>query len=120
MSTLSDRAAAALVRRQKAAWGVSVTYTRSATTLTLTVVPGQAVAISQELPGRIEIAERDYLVAVADLTLGEPAIGDRITETIGGVPCVFEVMQPKTGEPAWRYSSQWRVLYRLHCKRVDA
>jgi hypothetical protein len=103
---------------------VSVTYTRAAgPVLTLTAVPGLTTFTSEQLPGRIEIANRDYLVAVADLMVSgvetPPALGDRIAETVNGVTCTFEVMTPDTGEPAWRYSSQWRAMYRVHCKRVS-
>lgn len=124
MGTLSDRGRDALVRRQKQAAGVSVTYTRAAdgSALALVAVPGLAAVNSSELPGRVEIAQRDYQVAVADLMAGgvevPPAVGDRITETINGTACVFELMQPENGEPAWRYGSQWRGFYRLHMKRV--
>lgn len=121
MSSLGERAAAALVRRQKAAWGVAVTYARAGSgPLSLTAVPGATVY--QSAPDgagvRQEVSERDYLVAVADLTLGTPALGDRVTETINGTAVTFEVATPKNGEPEWRYSSQWNVLYRIHCKRV--
>lgn len=124
MGTLSDRGMAALARRQKLAAGVSVTYTRAAdgSTVALTAVPGLVTARSGELPGRVEIAERDYQIAVADLVLGgvpfAPRIGDRIAETINGAECVFEVMQPDTGENAARYGSQTRVFYRVHTKKV--
>ena len=124
MSTLSERGRDALVARQKAAAGVSVTFTRKAdgTTQTLTVIPGLATAVSTETPGRVEIAERDYLVAVADLMVGgveyPPLLGDRFTETINGVATTFEVQTPTSGEEAVRYSSQWRSMYRCHCKRV--
>lgn len=120
MGTLSDRGRDALVRRQKQAAGVTVTYTRKATgqALALTAVPGITTAVSSELPGRVEIAQRDYLIAVADLTGGPPEIGDRITETINGAAVTFEVMTPESEEPAWRYSSQWRAMYRAHCQRV--
>jgi hypothetical protein len=100
-----------------------VTYTRvSGPVLTLTAIPGLTTFTSEETPGRVEISARDYLVAVADLMVAGvetvPAMGDRITETINGVAKVFEIQTPKGGEPAWRYSSQSRVLYRLHMKKV--
>lgn len=124
MPTLSDRGRDALRRRQKLAAGASVTYTRcaDASAVALTAVPGQAVAFGTELPGRVQVAERDYQIAVADLMVAgaevKPQIGDRIAETINGAACVFEVAPPDTGEPAVRYASQWRVFYRVHTKRV--
>lgn len=127
MSSLSDRGRDALVRRQKLAAGVAVTYTRAsdASTVALTVVPGLTTFVSQELPGRVEIGNRDYQIAVADLMAGgveaPPAIGDRITETLNGVACVFEVMNPDpsaSSEQAVRYASQWRAMYRVHTQKV--
>lgn len=125
MATLSERARDALVRRQEQAAGVPATLTRAAdgSTLALVVVPGQTTFRSQELPGRVEIAERDYLVAVSRLMAGRverpPLLGDRITETLNGVATTFEVQTPDTGEEAVRYSSQWRAMYRVHTKRVS-
>ena len=123
MSSLSERGRDALVRRQLAAAGVPVTYTRvTGGTLALTVIPGQTVYTSQETPGRVEISARDYQVVVADLmTAGvetPPKIGDRITETINGAAKTFELQTPDNGDPAWRYASQWRVLYRGRFKAV--
>ena len=66
---------------------------------------------------RIEFGDRDYLITAADLTFGEPALGDRITESIGSEGSrTFEVMTPNTGEPAWRYSDQGRTVWRIHTK----
>lgn len=67
--------------------------------------------------------DRDYLVPVADLVVNgrviEPARGHRVTERVGEVDLVFEVMAPPD-EPAWRYADPGRTLWRVHCKRVDA
>lgn len=126
MANLSERGKDALVRNLNVAAGVSVTLTRKAggAPVPLTVVPGQTVALSQMLPGRVEITERDYQVTVADLMVAgverPPLLGDRFAETINGVLCVFEVANPKaTGEPAVRYGSSWRAIYRVHTKRVS-
>jgi hypothetical protein len=124
VATLRERAAAALTRRKKQADGVSVSYARiGANTLTLTAVPGQTTATSAELPGRVEISARDYLVAVEDLvdasgTEVPPAVGDRITETINGAAKTFELQTPENGEPAFRWCNENRAMYRLHMKAV--
>lgn len=119
----------ALINRTLAAdAGVSVVYSRTVngvtTSVTLTAWVGRTLfAGSNEANGaRVEWGERDYLIPVSSLMLGGiltlPARNtDRITETIGGVAVVFELMTP-TGEPVWRYSDQYRTLYRVHCKRV--
>lgn len=126
MSSLSDRGRAALIRRQKVAAGVTVTYTQTATGLSAQVTPwaGQTAFRSQPDGGvRVEIGDRDYLLAVADLVVGgqlvTPVIGDTITETVNGAPCVFAIETPESGEEAVRYSTQARDLYRIHTKRVS-
>ena len=104
----------------KIAAGVSVTYTRAATALSITAIVGRTVFSSNAQDGpRIEFGDRDYLIQAVDLTIGEPAIGDRISETIDGVTRVFECMTPGTGEPAWRWSDPAHTVYRIHCKRVS-
>lgn len=111
-----------MIRRKKQADGRSVTYTRGDSSLSLTAWLGRTLFSRLASPGvggaAVEWGDRDYLVAVADLTLGEPALGDRITETINGTAVVFEVLTPDTGEPAWRYSDPTRTVWRIHTKRV--
>lgn len=118
--TLRSRGTAARIRRHKAAAGVSVTYARAGqSSLALSAWVGR-IAFRSDYGGgvRVELGDRDYFVAVADLTLGTPRLGDRITETIGGTAVTFEVQTPETGEACWRYHDPDRTVYRLHCKRV--
>lgn len=113
---LFDKAKTWLPAMLQSAAGSTVSYRRGATSITLTAVIGQTVFSSNvEGAARIERGDRDYLILVADLTLGVPRIGDRITDANG---LVFEVQTPETGEPAWRYSDPERAEYRLHMKRV--
>lgn len=107
-----------LTAQVQAAAGATVTYARGATSLTVTAVVGRTVFSSNADGGpRVEFGDRDYLVAVADLAaLVAPRIGDRITDAAG---LVFEVQEPNTGEPAWRYSDPDRTEFRVHCKRVS-
>ena len=128
MSTLSDRGSAALVRRQKLAAGVPVTYTPLATGtgVALVAVPGQTAYEDANRDGaarRVEIGARDYQIAAADLVaagIAAPAIGDRIADTdpATGAGLTFEIQTPANGEPAFRYASQSRVFWRVHTKRV--
>jgi hypothetical protein len=64
---------------------------------------------------------RDFLIAVADLLLsGSPAVpqrGDRIIETVGDATLTYEVL-PQTALPPYRYSDQYRTLFRIHTKLV--
>lgn len=99
--------------------GVSVTYTRKATgtPLTINAVIGRTV-FSSNLSDtvRVEFGDRDYLVDVDQLP-AQPAIGDRITETLDGQTHVYEVTTPQTGEPAWRWSDPQCTIYRIHTTR---
>ena len=120
-----DRGQAALIRRQKAARGVTVTYTRGTTAVSVVAWDGRTLFARQPAePGGAAAVwgDRDYLIAVADLAAagvaGMPTTGDRITETIAGVPVVFEAMVPDTNEPEARFSDQTRTVYRVHTKRV--
>jgi hypothetical protein len=63
--------------------------------------------------------ERVYLIEVADLVLPvvgvtTPQRGDRIND--GGQ--VWELASPETGEACWRYSDNFRTLYRVFTKRL--
>jgi hypothetical protein len=123
VSTLFDKMRTWLPDMEQRAAGVTggVTYTRGATVLTeVPAVVGRTVFASNQMGGaRVEFGDRDYLIAAADLTLGEPALGDRITETIDGAAVVFEIVTPDTGEPAYRWSDgETRVTWRVHTKRV--
>lgn len=123
MATPSERARDALVRRQKAAWGVSVTITRGAESITVTAIPGENVYGSKADGGpRVEVSTRVYLVAIADYVFGgqatTPAAGDRFAETINGAVLLTECQTPQIDEKEWRFGSQWRAWYRIHCKKV--
>lgn len=120
---------AMLTQTLAAAAGVSVVYSRTVNgvtvSTTLTAWVGRTLfAGSNDTNGaRVEWGERDYLIPVASLKLNGVAVipqkqTDRITETINGTPVVFELQTP-TGEPVWRFSDQYRTLYRVHCKRVS-
>ena len=120
MSNLLSRGRSMLVRNLKTAAGVSITYTRGTSSLTLTAWPGNTLfKVSDDSGLRVFWGERDYLIAAADLTLGEPAENDRIAETIDGTAMVFEVLPPAPNEPAWRWSDPSRKIYRVHVKRVS-
>lgn len=100
--------------------GVSVTYTRGGTRAAITPLEGRTVFASQLDGGpRIEFGDRDYLIEADDLTaFGEPALGDRIVETLADAERVWEVTTPGTGEPAWRWSDPGHTRYRVHTTQV--
>lgn len=105
--------------------GVSVSYVRAAdpgTTLTLTVWVGRSAFLMEaDFTKRTQWGERDYILSAADLVdaSGEtvqPQLGDRITETINGTSCVYEICRDSTGT-AWRWVDQGRTMYRLHVRK---
>lgn len=119
MTTLFANARSWLGSSLTAAAGVSISYTRGATTLSLAAIVGRTVFRSNNDQGAvIQFGDRDYLIEASALTLGAPALGDRIVETIDGVSSTFEVITPDTNEPAWRWSDPAQTRWRIHVKRV--
>lgn len=116
--TLFQKARSWLPGMVQAAAGESITYTRGAVSITLTAVLGRTVyASNEEGGGRIIWGDGDFLILAADLaTFGTPRLGDRISVTLGGETAAFEVQDPATGEPPWRWSDPQQTQYRVHCK----
>lgn len=101
---------------------VSIIYTRGSysSTITATATMHEYEVVDDEGFG-IVMLSRDYIVHVADLVLNgaeiAPRAGDRITETIQGVSCTFEVMalgQKHEYEP---FDSDGLMLL-VHTKKV--
>lgn len=120
---LLDRGRAALVRRQQRAAGREVVYSRGDEAVTLTSWPGSSTLTAAiEDPGSVVVqSDRCYLFAAADLYIGGanvlPMRGDRITETIEGEECVFELMY-QDGRPQYEWNDITRKILRVHTKRV--
>lgn len=120
MPNLFAKMATWLPEQMQAAAGVSVTYTRSTTTLSVTGWVGRNTYRSDALGGaRVEIGDRDYFFLTSDLTLGNPSIGDRIAEVIDGTTYTFEVQTPDTGTKAWHWVGTTRSIVQVHTKRVS-
>jgi hypothetical protein len=120
--TLLSRGLAFLRSKLAEGAGVSVVYSRGATSGTITAWVGTTLFTGQVrdgIGGFVEWGERDYLFPLSAISTSftEPRRGDRITETINGVSMTFEIQGPQ-GEVAWRYSDSERKLVRVHCKRV--
>lgn len=122
---LMTRGQTMLNRALGVAAGVALTYTRGVTTFAL--VGGWA---GQEQPDtvleltqgtRVSDKERDYQIPLSVLLaggLGEPAEGDRITETINGVATVWQVYR-KDRADCWRWSDpSTRTRFRIHTRRA--
>jgi hypothetical protein len=118
MATLFQKARDWLPQKTQAAAGESITYTRGATSLTLTAVLGRTVfAVNTEDAAKIQFGDGDFLILVEDLAaLGPPRVGDRIELTLSGETAKFEVQDPSSGEHCWRFSDPQQQQYRVHCK----
>ena len=97
--SLFSRANSFLNRTLGSAAGVTVTYTRAADGATfadITVWPTDEYSEVNQTQGasqvRLPTTERPYEIPAATIAPHLPAKGDRITETIAGVVCVFEIM----------------------------
>ena len=121
MTTLFTRLQDWMPGRVQQVGGVEVSYTRGATTRTITAVVGRTVFASQLDGGpRIEFGDRDYLIEASELAaFGDPEIGDRVTETLAGASRGWEGKAPGTGEAAWRWSDPQHTRYRVHTTQVS-
>ncbi len=118
---------AALKRRQAVAFGIAVVYSIRDHGRDLTCTPtawtGNTVySVNRQDGASIEFGEIDFMIDASTLkfndVLVEPRKGARIACTLNEIACVFEIREPSTGDPAWRYSGTDRTIYRVHCKRV--
>lgn len=122
-SAFLNRALAGGDSEHTGAAGVSVTYTRGATSFTTTAIPSSPLIDStvEPTPGaRWNDSERDYQIPIAALlavVIEEPAEGDRITETINGEATVWQVYR-RDREPCWRWSDSQRTRARIHTRRA--
>lgn len=107
----------------KTAGGVSVVYQRGAASVSVVAIPSmhEYEVVDDEGFG-IVMLSRDYIVHAADMIISgseiAPRAGDRITETIQGVVCVFEVMalgQKHEYEPLDTDGLMWLI----HTKKVS-
>jgi hypothetical protein len=116
---------AALARRQKAAFGRTVTYTRGGNEYTFTAWPASQTLSRQPTPtdgATVVRVEAVYLFEIADATAAglsmPPQRGDRLTDgTIGASGKTYELQTP-TGERAWRFQDHDDTIARVYCQRA--
>lgn len=101
----------------------TVVYRRASSSTTLRASPARTVFEVDTSDGlRTNLRINDYLINVTDLVLDgiptEPAPGDQIIDGDLSRGEIFEVMSPSESEPAWRYSDNYRRVYRIHTKYV--
>lgn len=129
MADLIRAGAKMLNRVQREHCAQEITYQRGSDSVTLATTIGSSSGFStREYGVREPWFARDYLIAVADLVLDgdrvEPQRGDRIVETFLDeddevlATLTHEVLAPSEEEPAWRYSDEHRIRYRIHTKQV--
>lgn len=99
-----------------------LTYTRAgidpATVIGWAGIEDRDEAVNPTPTTRSTDRERDYMIAVAELTaFGVPQEGDRITETINGAATVFEVSK-RDREPCYRFADHARTRYRIHTRKA--
>jgi len=100
-----------------------VTYSRGQMSVRLLASGGpQPLRAEGDVGVRVEWANRDWLIAAADLVLGgnvvEPAKGDVIRlDDATGATHVYQVLA-LPGEAVWRWSDAHNVLRRVHSKYV--
>lgn len=120
MSTIAQRGVAFLERILPVTHGVTggVNYVRGTTAVSaIPAAFGRTLFNLQDRTsgGKVVWGERDYIIAVSELTaFGMPKQGDRISH--GGE--VFEVSMPDVNEPHWRYSDNQRTMFRIHTRKV--
>jgi hypothetical protein len=98
-----------------------VSYRRAASSVTLLATMGRSNYESTDSNGFItESSSADFLIQVSDLAIDDipttPALGDLIVTTdADGGKSIYEVMPPP-GLPAWVFSDDYGITYRIHTK----
>jgi|32_taG_2_1085360.scaffolds.fasta_scaffold09129_2 hypothetical protein len=102
------------------AGGVPVTYSRGATTLSISsALQGRTNKTSIDVGGEEQVVEmQQWLIAVEDLrSLAPPQSGDLITRNIGGTDYVFTVEAMTIGEVAWDWSDVAKSQYDITTRK---
>jgi hypothetical protein len=112
---------AALLATARRLAGVPITYTRGATTATLTALRGSRRSDTIEQDDQpVAVQPTDWLVGREDLTaagLAPPAVGDTIAYTApNGQLQKWTVAQGDDGRP-WYFSDPGATQYRIHTTR---
>lgn len=101
----------------------TITYSRDATTLTLTnASQGHSQKGTIEVGGQEQVVEiQEWMIGVADLAaLGQPQAGDIIVRTIDGTSMTFTVECLQMGTPVWDYTDNTRSEFRIMARKDGA
>jgi|694.fasta_scaffold04174_29 hypothetical protein len=119
MTTALESAVIAAHKAARSIHGVSITYTRGASSVTISrAVPGRSVHdVTQDGSVIEQIKSRDYILLASELKIGgvviTPQRGDQITEGAK----IYKVLSVG-GEAAWRYQDQTMQTLRIHTKET--
>lgn len=100
------------------AGGIAATYTRGATTLSVTVcISGGTDRRQEDLGPTWQWREALLAITPSEIsTIDPPQVGDTITMTLGGESVVWAVVPQGDGLKAWRWDD-WHVTYMVAVKR---
>ena len=120
-----ERALAQSIGHMRNSFGVPVTYTRGATTLTIqNALQGATSKKSIESDNNYEetvVETQEWLIALEDLaSLAPPAVGDLIVRNIEGTTYTFTVETLELGEVAWDWSDNGKTQYRIMARKDGA
>ena len=99
--------------------GASVTYSRGATTLTIskavegTTRMGTLGHVGEEMV--VELV--DWMIDAAALTMGPPQVGDTISRNISGTVYTYTVENLEMGLSHWDWSDTGRTQYRIRTRK---
>ena len=118
-----ERALKAGLDATRRSHGVDVTYSRGASTLTVSrALQGDTFKTSIEVSGAEQVVEtQQWLIGVADMgTLAPPQVGDLIKRTIDGTEHVFSVEGLNPGVAPWDWSDTGKTQYEIQTRKDGA
>ena len=122
--TILDAALKAGFSAARTIAGVSISYVRGATTLTVShAVQGETIKGVIDVGGSEQVVELcDWLISVDALAAlnDTPAPGDVITRTIAGKSYVWTVEHRELGSTHWDWSDPARTQYRIRTRKDGA
>lgn len=112
--------AAWLAGQLKTAAATPVVFVRGGSAVEVKATIGASSFEAADQSGVIERWEsRDFIIDAADLPFGEPQRGDKVVETVDGIPITYDVASPR-GVPLWRYGDAFRKTARIHTVQSDS
>ncbi len=118
MADLLETAAIAHEAWRKASRVQSITYARATASAALSATVGRSELTVTSSAGVETVESTDFIIAVADLELSGSATVPMLGDTIAYDGDTYEVMNAG-GQAAYRFT-EYKLAYRIHCKRVHA